>query len=98
MIYTSVLTKRAQQDIHKAAFYYKQIQPKLAKEFVREVRLVGAFLCKRPVAFQIRNNPPVRCVPLRKFPFMIHYFPIEKTKQVVILAVLHTLDDPKKWP
>ena len=98
MSYITVLTKRAQQDIHKAALHYKEIQISLGKDFIHEVRLIGAFLRKHPFAFQVRNNPPVRCAPLRKFPFMMHYIPVEKTNQIVVLALLHTHDNPEKWP
>jgi toxin ParE1/3/4 len=98
MIYNTVLTKRAQEDIHKAALRYQNIQPGLGREFIHETRLIGAFLRKYPFSFQVRNNSPVRCVPLRKFPFMMHYIPLEQSNQIVVLAVLHTHDDPEKWP
>lgn len=98
MSYKTVLTKRAKEDIHRAAIHYQNIQPELGKAFIHETRLIGAFLRKHPFAFQERNNPPVRCVPLRKFPFMMHYLPLLEKKQVVVLALLHSHDDPEKWP
>jgi toxin ParE1/3/4 len=38
----------------------------------------------------------VRCLPLKKFPAMIHFTIDEKANAVVVWAVLNTYLDPKK--
>jgi hypothetical protein len=39
----------------------------------------------------------VHCLPVKKFPYMVH-FTIDEVQQVVtVRAVFHTALDPKKW-
>ena len=98
MNYTIVLTQKAKNDLTKAKLHYQEILPNLAAHYIREIRIITGYLKSHPFAFQTRNNPPVRCVPMRKFPFMIHYIPIESDSRIIILAILHTNEDPEKWP
>jgi hypothetical protein len=51
---------------------------------------------KRFPFFQNRYEE-VRCLPLKKFPFMAHFTVNEKAQQVVIHAVFHTSLHPKAW-
>ncbi|MFZ5553752.1 MAG: type II toxin-antitoxin system RelE/ParE family toxin [Bacteroidota bacterium] len=98
MSFTSVLSPRAISDLRIARDWYNQKKAGLGMEFLHEIKLYNAFIKKKPFAFQTRNNPPVRCAPLRRFPFMIHYLPVEELQQIVILAVLHTSENPDNWP
>ena len=46
--------------------------------------------------FQIRYNG-IRCLPVRKFPFLIHYIVDEKQNEVYIISVFHTSKDNHEW-
>ena len=98
MSFTSILSPKAVTDLRAAKNWYNEKKSGLGIEFLHEVKLYNAFLKKNPFAFQTRNHPPVRCAPLRRFPFMIHYLPIEELQLIVILAVLHTGENPDNWP
>lgn len=39
----------------------------------------------------------VRCVPIRKFPYMIHFIVEEEKKRIVVIGIFNTCWDPQKW-
>ncbi len=47
--------------------------------------------------FQIRYSN-VRCLPVNKFPYIIHFLLDEKRKTAYIISILHTSQNPDKWP
>lgn len=96
MIFKPVITSRALNDIEEIALWYNSKKNGLGKEFTNEVRLIVAFLSKRHKIYQERNET-IRCAKLKRFPFMIHYLPNLETKQLVILAIIHTSRDTRKW-
>jgi len=46
--------------------------------------------------FQIRYDN-VRCLPLKNYPFMIHYTVNENQNTIIVRSVLNTYKDPKNW-
>lgn len=46
--------------------------------------------------FQIRYDD-VHCLPVKKYPYMIHFTVNEADNLVTVRAVFHTSQDPKKW-
>jgi len=46
--------------------------------------------------YQIRYDS-IRCFPLKKYPYMIHFTVDEKLKIVYIHSVLNTARDPKEY-
>ncbi len=87
---------KAKVDIKSATEYYEQVSAGLGIRFYLEIRSAIKLLGKNP-HFQIRHKN-VRCLPLKKFPFIIHFTIDETAKRVVIYAVLHTSMNPSKWP
>lgn len=79
-------------DIQSQIDYYNSKQKGLGKKFHKEVNIFFETIRKNP-NFQIRYKN-IRCLPLKKFPAMIHFTYHEQKKQVIIRAVLNTYLDP----
>ena len=85
----------ALQDIQAAIDYYEEQQVGLGKKFESAVHRSMIKLSKHPF-YQIRYDN-IRCYPLKKYPFMIH-FQIQEAKKIVqIIAIFHTSQNPVKW-
>ena len=96
MKFTVVILPEAKQDLRLSATWYNKQRKGLGKRFLSQVRKSKTVLQSNP-HFAERHKH-VHTLPLRKFPFMIH-FSIDKSKMTVtILAVLHTSQNPDKWP
>jgi plasmid stabilization system protein ParE len=95
MAYSVLVEANALRDIQKAIDYYDVQQIGLGKKFEQSIHKSIAALIKNPF-YQIRYDE-IRCLPLKKFPFMIH-FDLQETNQAIrIIAVFHTSLSPAKW-
>lgn len=95
MVYKVLLDKRAFSDIDEALSYYNKVSPQLAKRFLVETKKAIKSLTKNPF-FQIRYKD-YRCLPIKIFPFMFHFVVDEKSKTVVVYALINTSKDSNKW-
>ena len=94
MSFVVVVEKRAQSDIQQSIDYYDKQQIGLGEKFWAAVKKHVATLSTNPF-FQIRYGE-IRCLPIRKFPFMIHFLVDEKSKIVYVISVFHTSQNPDK--
>ena len=85
----------ARKDIQESIRWYNRQQKGLGRRFHAEVREKFEFLRVNPF-FQNRYET-VRCLPLKKFPFMVHYSVLEEKQLVIVHAVFHTSLDPENW-
>jgi toxin ParE1/3/4 len=85
----------AKLDIQDAISWYNHRSKGLGKNFYTFLRAEIERLRQNPY-YQI-NYDKVRCLPLRKFPFMIHFSIDEANTVVIIHAVFNTSLDPGKW-
>jgi toxin ParE1/3/4 len=92
MPYRIVVEPRALTDIQRVIDYYDEQQIGLGKKFVDALEKYFVTISKNPF-YQVRYKI-VRCLPLRKFPFMIHYYIDENIKTVFIVSVFHTSQKP----
>jgi hypothetical protein len=92
MTYKIVIDDRAIDDIEMAMNYYQTISRKTMLGFYRDLQKKLQDLSISPY-HQIRYNM-VRCLPLIKYPFMIHFMIDEPNKQVLIIAILNTYQNP----
>ena len=83
-------------DILEAVDYYRHINPKLAKQFLKRIREAKAYIAKSPFGFQIKYKN-VRTVLLEQFPYHIHYLIDEDRKRIVILAIIHAYRRPRDY-
>ncbi|MBO6793996.1 MAG: type II toxin-antitoxin system RelE/ParE family toxin [Balneolaceae bacterium] len=93
--YQLIIDRRAIAEIQSAIDYYNEVQSGLGLEFENELNEKLTFLSEQPF-FQIRYKD-VRCLPLIRFPFMVHYQVDNPQERVIVRAVLNTRRDPKSW-
>lgn len=94
MKYKRIVHQKAVTDIQNAIQFYSSKNPTIKKLFISELNQAMNLLEINPY-FQIRYGQ-TRCLPLKKFPFLIHYTISEG--YVFIHAVTHTSKNPEDWP
>jgi hypothetical protein len=82
-------------DVQDAMDYYDEVKDGLGSRFVEELDEELKVLEVNPF-FEIRYDA-VRCLPMKKFPFMIHFSVDESKNELKIRAILHTSRSPKVW-
>lgn len=93
MSFTVLLDPRALKDIQESINYYDEQEPGLGKVFENNLDKHFKILKNNPF-FQVRYDN-VHCMPISKFPHMIHFTINEKRNEVVIRAIFHTSRDNK---
>ncbi|MFT5884620.1 MAG: toxin ParE1/3/4 [Arcticibacterium sp.] len=78
--YESILDPLAELDIDEGLDYYSIISQDLALRFIDDIEQKLGLKSTTPKAFQIRYSR-YHTIPLKVFPFMIHYYIDEKIKQ-----------------
>lgn len=96
MKYAIVNKPAVKADLFNAVDYYKQISPKLAKQFLFRIREAKTYIHRSPLSFQIRYKN-VRTLLLKQFPFQIHYLVEDDKKQIIILAIIHCYRNPADY-
>jgi len=96
MKFEIVNAKKVESDLLDIVEYYKNINPKLAKEFISRMKEASAYILSVPFSFQIKYKN-VRTVLLKQFPYHIHYILNEENNQIVILAVIHSYRNPQDY-
>lgn len=92
MLYRFHFSERFRLDIQEARKWYNQRQKGLGKKFYTEVKSSLEAIRRTP-QFQVRYDE-IRCLPLKTYPFMIHYQVDEGQKTVLILACIHCSLNP----
>lgn len=82
-------------DIQKAIDYYNEQQDGLGKKFESALNQHLVSLEKNPF-FQVRYDQ-VHCLPVKKYPYMIHFTINETDKTLTDRAVFHTSKNPDNW-
>ena len=95
MAFTAVIDPRAMQDVQEAIEYYDEKQPGLGEEFEHHLNEHLQLIEKNPF-FQVRYDD-IHCLPLKRFPYMIHYTIQEDQQIVTVQAVLNTFRSPRIW-
>ena len=85
----------AKSDIQEIIHFYNEKQKGLGKKFYRELVSYFNAIQKNPF-YQIRYDE-VRCLPLKKFPVMIHFTIHEMDEIVKIRAIINTYRNPNKY-
>lgn len=91
MNYKIVIIDEAKIDFKETLFWYKNVDPKLAKRFHLSFKESLAIIKKNPFHFQIHND--VRIIMLTTFPYLIH-FTVGKNDSV-IKAIYHSSRNSK---
>lgn len=94
--FTLDIEPEAFDDIQQAVDFYNSRKAGLGKRFYNTVDKHFEFLKKNYLSFAVRYDD-IRCMPVNKFPYMVHYRVLENRQAVSIKAVFCTYDDPDKW-
>ena len=94
--YKLQIDEDALQDIKNATDWYNEQLPNLGWQFQKQVKLQINSLKKNAMLFRNRYEN-VRCMMIKKFPFMVHYVINSEMSQVDVFAVIHTSRNPKIW-
>jgi plasmid stabilization system protein ParE len=92
MVFKIVLTHKAQIDILEGIEWYNKHSADLGKRFYQTIQKEYKNLRQNPY-FQVRYED-IRCLPLKKYPYMIHFVVEEEREQVVVLGIICTHRDP----
>jgi hypothetical protein len=87
------LSVRAKSQIDTHFRYYELQQAGLGERFL-DVLLEHVDILERTPFAQLRYDN-VRCIPVKGFPFMLHFTVDEAKKSVNVQAVIHTSLNPK---
>jgi len=90
------IAPEAIEDIHQAVLWYNEQLEGLGQRFSTQVKTSINSLKTNPQRHSIRYNE-VRCLLIKKFPFLVHYTIHESQNIVEIFAVFHTSRNPKIW-
>jgi toxin ParE1/3/4 len=86
----------ALDDIQNAVDYYDSKQMGLGKRFYNTVDKNMSFLKRNYHAFTVRYDD-IRCMPVDKFPYMIHYRILENQETVSVKALFGMSESTEKW-
>lgn len=94
MNYTRIIKPEAELDILETAQWYEKKQHDLGLRFLDEVEEKLDLITANPLHYQVRYKT-TRLALIEHFPYAIHF--IVEEKNVIVLAVLGTREDPEKW-
>jgi plasmid stabilization system protein ParE len=89
-----VFTPDADDDVIAGYGWYEEREPGLGEEFLRCVEACLHSVQRHPLAHRVAVDEFRRAL-LRRFPYEVFYEPTDDA--IVIYAVFHCSQDPKKW-
>jgi plasmid stabilization system protein ParE len=96
MSFRLIIHKEADQDITRAIDWYNNQRDSLGSIFYSHLKEKLEKLQQNPHLWSVRYDN-VHCAVVNRFPYLIHYIIEEKENKMVVLGVLHTSLNPKKW-
>jgi len=95
-VYQISIDPEALQDIQDATDWYNEQLEGLGGHFQKQVKTQISLLKKNAGTYSVRYQD-VRCMLIKRFPFLVHFKISEKQKVVEVFAVLHTSRSPRIW-
>lgn len=95
MAYKIKIEPEAHEDIQQGIDWYNEKQLGLGRKFHKEVKDSINRLKENPF-FQV-SYKNVHCLPLKNYPYMLHFTINKKDKIVVVRAVFNTSRNPDIW-
>ena len=96
MIWKVEVDSMAEKEIFSAIEYYEKANPAIAEKFEEAIEIAIQKLKSHPY-FEVRYNQK-HCLPLKRFPYMLHYQLEEDLKLVYVTGCIHTsLNPDKSW-
>jgi plasmid stabilization system protein ParE len=94
--YKVKIDPEALADIQEITDWYNEAQEGLGKRFQKTVIRHINSLNKDPQIYAIRYKE-IRCVLIKKFPYMAHFYINDKNNTIEVLAVISTSRNPVIW-
>lgn len=94
-MYTIIFHPKAEKELLHSLEWYEEISKGLGEEFLNETIDVIGNLETFPLMYAIRKKNFREAV-LKKFPYVVVYTVIQKTKEVHVLSVFQTGQRPDK--
>jgi len=94
--YKVKIEPEALSDIQEITDWYNEAKAGLGKQFQKTAIKHINSLNKDPHIYAIRYKE-IRCVIIKKFPYMAHFYINEENNTVEVLAVISTSRNPKIW-
>jgi mRNA-degrading endonuclease RelE of RelBE toxin-antitoxin system len=94
--YKVKIDPEALADIQEITYWYNEVQAGLGKRFQKAAIKQINSLNKDPQVCAIRYKE-LRCILVKKFPYMVHFYINNENNTVEILAVISTDRNPKIW-
>ncbi|MGM0581167.1 MAG: type II toxin-antitoxin system RelE/ParE family toxin [Bacteroidota bacterium] len=94
MNYRLIVRPEAELDILESSQWYEDKQENLGIRFLDEIEEKMYLISQNPLHYQIRYKN-TRLALIEHFPYAIHF--LVDQKEVIVLAVLGTREDPEKW-
>ncbi len=84
------------EDIVQAMDWHNEKQPGLGGKLFNAVKKLTRKLTTSALHYAIRYDD-IRCMPIEKFPYVVHYRVDEQNKIVKIEALFHSSRNPGLW-
>lgn len=94
--YKVKIEPQALADIQEITDWYNEQQIGLGGRFQKTVIKHINSLCKDPQVYAIRYKE-IRCMNIKKFPYMTHFYINDANNTVEVLAVISTSRNPVTW-
>jgi len=96
MAYRIVFSPEVLNDIEQAVDWYNEKQKDLSKKFIAALKHNFYLLKKDPYCIAVKFDE-IRCMPVTKFPYAVHYRIEKDSMVVVVFAIYHTSRNPEIW-
>jgi plasmid stabilization system protein ParE len=94
--YKVKIEPEALKDIQEITDWYNEAQTRYGKKFQTNAIKQIDSLSKNPQVYATRYKD-IRCMLIKKFPYMVHFYINDETGIVEVLAVISTHRNPKIW-
>ena len=94
--YKVIIASPALSDIQEITKWYNKCQPKLGSRFQQSIKQQIATLKNNANRYSNRYLT-VRCMIVKKFPYLVHFTIDDQNGIVEIFAIIHTSRNPDLW-
>ena len=96
MPYKVIYASEFYEDLQNAIVFYNSRRKGLGNHFYKTVKIQISQIKSNAFGFQVRYNQ-VRCMPMNKYPYTIHYKVDQETKTIKIIAIFCDYLNPEIW-
>lgn len=94
-MYRVIIHPKAEKELLESIAWYEKVSQGLGNDFLKETGKVICHLELHPFVYE-KKKKYFREAVVRRFPFVIVYTILSKIKEVHIVSVFHTSQNPKK--